>query len=200
MIKSAGIYFAARVLAALCGLVAVAVYTRLTTPEIYGVFTLVMSGAVTVFAVCFHWIQSAVLRFLPAEDGEKPASLGAALAGFACMTAIVLVVAAVVVALGLAPVSLDLLLLVVLIAIAYAAMETALAVVHARQKPKGYAILLAARAVGSLLLGSLALLLGFGVSGLLIGVLLAHVLPASICTVIIIMGDPGPSINGRCMN
>ena len=177
MIKSAGIYFAARILAALCGLLAVAVYTRLTTPEVYGIFTLVMSGAITLFAVCFHWIQSAVLRFLPAEDGERPASLGAALAGFACVTVIVAMVTATVVAFGLAPVSLDLLLLAVLIAIAYAALETALAVVHARQKPTSYALVLAARAVGSLIFGSVGLLLGFGVPGLLIGVLIAHVLP-----------------------
>jgi O-antigen/teichoic acid export membrane protein len=44
MMRSAGIYFATRVLAAVCGLLAVAIYTRLATPDVYGVFTLVMTG------------------------------------------------------------------------------------------------------------------------------------------------------------
>lgn len=177
MIKSAGIYFAARVLAALCGLLAVAVYTRLTTPEVYGVFTLVMTGALTVFAVCFHWIQSAVLRFLPAEDGARPPSLGAALAGFGVVTALVVVAAAAAATFQPASMTVDLLLLAIAIAVAYAGLEISLAVVHARQRPTTYALLLAARAVGSLAFGALALTLGFGVPGLLAGVLLAHALP-----------------------
>ncbi len=177
MIKSAGIYFAARGAAAVCGLLAVAVYTRLATPEIYGVFTLAMTGAITLFAVCFHWIQSAVLRFLPAEDDERPAALAAAIAGFAYVLVVVALLAIVVISFGLAPVSSNVLLLAVLIAVAYAALEISLAIVHARQKPTVYALLLAARAVGSLAFGSLALGLGFGTGGLLFGVLLAHGLP-----------------------
>jgi O-antigen/teichoic acid export membrane protein len=177
MIRSAGIYFAARVLAALCGLLAVAVYTRLTTPETYGVFTLVMTGAITVFAVCFHWIQSAVLRFLPAEDGVRPPSLGASLAGFALVAVLVAVAAAVIIAFQPGLVTADLLLLAVAIAVAYAGLEISLAVVHARQQPTTYALLLAARAVGSLVLGALALALGLGVPGLLAGVFVAHALP-----------------------
>jgi O-antigen/teichoic acid export membrane protein len=178
MIKSAGIYFASRVSAALCGLLAVAIYTRLMTPESYGVFSLVMTGAMTLFAVCFHWIQSAVLRFLPAEDGVRPPSLGAALAGFVVVAAVVGLLAGVVVLHELVPVSADLVLLGVLVATAYAGFEISLAVVHARQRPAAYALVLAARAVGSLLLGSLALIAGYGVAGLLVGVLLAHCLPA----------------------
>ncbi len=177
MLKSAGIYFVARILAALCGLLAVAVYTRLTTPEVYGVFTLVMTGAMTLFAACFHWIQSALLRYLPAEDGLRPPSLGAALAGFGLVATGLTAAAVAVITLDLAPVSSELLLLAVLIAIAYAALEISQSVVHARQYPTTYALLLAARAVGSLVLGALALLLGYGVPGLLLGVLVAHALP-----------------------
>lgn len=178
MIKTAGIYFAARVLAALCGLLAVAVYTRLATPEVYGVFTLVMGAGFTIFAVCFHWIQSALLRFLPAEDGDRPVALGASLAGFALVTLLIAVAASIAMVLDIVPVSTELMLFAVAMAITYAALEISLAVVHARQRPTTYALMLAARAAGSVVLGSLFLLAGYGAPGLLFGVLLAHALPA----------------------
>ncbi len=178
MIKTAGIYFAARVLAAVCGLLAVAVYTRLATPEIYGVFTLVMGAGFTIFAVCFHWIQSALLRFLPAEDGARPMALGASLAGFALVTVLLVGGAAIAVLLDLVPVSTEMLLFAVAMAITYAALEISLAVVHARQRPTTYALMLAARAAGGVVLGSLLLFAGYGAPGLLVGVLVAHALPA----------------------
>lgn len=178
MIKTAGTYFAARVLAAICGLLAVAVYTRLATPEVYGVFTLVMGSGFTIFAVCFHWIQSALLRFLPAEDGERPVALGASLAGFAMVTVLLVVAATSVMVLDLVAVSAELMLFAVAMAITYAALEISLAVVHARQRPTTYALMLAARAAGSVVLGSLFLLAGYGAPGLLFGVLIAHAVPA----------------------
>lgn len=178
MIKTAGIYFAARVLAAVCGLLAVAVYTRLATPEVYGVFTLVMGAGFTIFAVFFHWIQSALLRFLPAEDGDRPVALGASLAGFAIVTLLLAVAAAIAMVFDLLPVSTELMLFAVAMAITYAALEISLAVVHARQRPTTYALMLAARAAGSVVLGSLFLLAGYGAPGLLFGVLIAHALPA----------------------
>jgi len=177
MLKSAGIYFAVRVVAALCGLLAVAIYTRLASPETYGVFTLVMTGAMTVFAVCFHWIQSSVHRYLPAEDGERPRALAAALAGFMIVSMIVAVVATALVVLEPFGVASDSVALAAAIAWTYAGLEIALAVVHARQKPTLYAVLLAGRAVGSLAFGSLLLLAGYGAVGLLVGVLVAHALP-----------------------
>ena len=177
MIKTAGIYFAARVLAALCGLFAVAVYTRLASPEIYGVFTLVMGAGYAIFAVCFHWIQSALLRFLPAEDGDRPVALGASLAGFALVTVLLIIAGTIALLLDVVTVSGDLVLFAIAMAIAYAALEISLAVVHARQHPTTYAIMLAARATGSLLFGSFLLFAGYGAPGLLLGVLLAHVLP-----------------------
>lgn len=178
MIKTAGIYFAARVLAAVCGLLAVAVYTRITTPEVYGVFTLVMSAGHAVFAVCFLWIQSSLLRFLPAEDGDRPVALGAALVGFTLVTVLLMGAGTIALVLDLAAVSTDLVVFTIAMAVTYAAVEISLSVVHARQHPTTYAIMLAVRATGSILFGSLLLLAGYGASGLLFGVLLAHALPA----------------------
>jgi O-antigen/teichoic acid export membrane protein len=177
LLKSAGIYFAVRVVAALCGLLAVAIYTRLASPEAYGVFTLVMTGAMTVFAVCFHWIQSAVHRYLPAEDGERPRALGAALAGFLVVSVIVAAAAAAIIVAAPFGVQSDLVALAAAIAWTYAGLEIALAVVHARQKPTLYGIMLAGRALGSLAFGSLFLLAGYGALGLLVGVLIAHAIP-----------------------
>lgn len=183
MMRSAGLYFLARVLTAALGLLAVAVFTRLATPEIYGAYTLVLTAAVTTFAVCFHWIQSAILRFLPGEDsqagapGRAPPVLGAALAGYGLSATLVLAV--VVGGATLAPRSIgrELWLIAGGLTLAYAAMEITLAIAHATQRPGTYALLLLGRAAASLAMGSLLLLLGHGATGLLLGVLAAHAAP-----------------------
>lgn len=177
MLRSAGIYFAARILAALCGLLAVAIYTRLATPEVYGVFTLVMGAALTLYAAFFFWIQSAVLRFLPSEDGERPPAVAAALAGFALVVGLLVLAVALLVGLEVVPVATEVILFGTGIALAYAALEISLAVVQSRQRPTLYAGLLAARAAASLVLGAVLLWLGFGALGLLTGVLVGHLLP-----------------------
>lgn len=177
MMRSAGIYFIARVLTAALGLAGVAIFTRLATPEIYGVYTLVMTAAVTTFAVGFHWIQSAIQRFLPAEDRARPKVLGAALAGYAIAAALLMITLSAVAAWGPILLEPELWALAGGLVLAYAAMEIALAVIHARQRSKSYALLLLARASGSLVLGSLLLFLGYGAPGLLLGVLVAHAAP-----------------------
>lgn len=175
--RSAAIYFGARILAALCGLLAVAIYTRLATPEVYGVFTLVMGAAFTLYAAFFFWIQGAILRFLPSEDGDRPPSIGAAFAGFALVVCILLLAVAVLVGFEFLPVATEIVLFGTGIALAYAALEISLAVLQSRQCPTLYASMLAARAVASLALGTLLLCAGFGTLGLLTGVLVGHLLP-----------------------
>lgn len=179
MTRSVGIYFLSRVLTAGLGLAAVAVFTRLGSPEIYGTYTLVLTAATTIFAVCFHWIQSGILRFLPGEDPARPRVLGTALVGYGGV-ALLLAPAL----LGIAVVAPDLgpprlWPLVGGLALAYAAMEITLGVVHARQRPGTYALMLLTRAAASLALGSLLLVLGHGAAGLLFGVLVAHAAPVA---------------------
>jgi len=177
MMRSTAIYFSARIVAALCGLLAVAIYTRLATPEVYGVFTLVMGAAFTLYAALFFWIQGAILRFLPSEDGERPSSIGAALAGFALVVCLLLLAVALLVGFELLPIATEVVLFGTSIALAYAALEISLAVVQSRQRPSLYAGMLAARAAASLALGTLLLAAGFGTFGLLTGVLVGHLLP-----------------------
>ena len=74
MLRSAGIYFATRVLAAMFALLAVAVFTRLVPPETYGVYTLVMSTAIGIFAVAYQWLRASVLRFVPGKNGMPRAT------------------------------------------------------------------------------------------------------------------------------
>jgi O-antigen/teichoic acid export membrane protein len=177
MMRSAAIYFGARILAAICGLLAVAIYTRLATPEIFGVFTLVMGAAMTLYAALFFWIQSAILRFLPSEDGVRPPSIGAALAGFAFVVSLLSLAVVLLLGFEILPVRPEVLLFGTGIALAYAALEISLAVVQSRQCPGLYAGMLAARAAASVALGTLLLAAGFGTLGLLSGVLVGHLLP-----------------------
>jgi O-antigen/teichoic acid export membrane protein len=71
VLKSGAIYFLGRAGAAFITLLSVAVYTRLLSPGEYGVYTLVMSGALMAYVGMMHWLTSALARFLPAYQDRE---------------------------------------------------------------------------------------------------------------------------------
>lgn len=177
MLRSAGIYFATRVLAAMFALLAVAVFTRLVPPETYGVYTLVMSTAIGIFAVAYQWLRASVLRFVPGKNGMPRATLEAALAGYLVVSIALTLIVAIAVAIGLVSIDGAILALAVAITLLYAAMEIVLACWQAKKKPVIYAVLTLGRAGGVLVISAGLALAGFGAVGLLAGALLANALP-----------------------
>jgi O-antigen/teichoic acid export membrane protein len=175
--RAAGIYLMTRVVAAAFGLLAVMIYTRLLEPEAYGLYALLITAVFALFEILFRWISASTVRFLPSAATVRSPVLGAALSGYA-MVAVFVVLAT----LGLwltdaTPLTPRLLILSAAVLLAHAASETMLGVVQARQRPKLYSVLVASRAAGIVGLGTLMLLLGYGVEGLLFGTLLANAVP-----------------------
>ncbi|MEZ5824005.1 MAG: oligosaccharide flippase family protein [Geminicoccaceae bacterium] len=177
MLRSAGIYFSTRVLAAALALLSVSVFTRLVPPDVYGVYTLVMSTAIAIFAIAYQWLRASVLRFVPGNNGTPKATLQAALAGYLLVSLLLMIVAGLATLAGLFPVAGPVIGLGLAVTLAYAAMEIVLASWQARKRPRIYAILTLSRAAGTLLLGAVLTVSGFGAEGLLAGILIANVAP-----------------------
>ena len=67
LVRYSIIYLLARGGPALINFLALAVYTRLLTPEQYGQYALVLAGVALVQVVCFQWLGLCLARFLPAN-------------------------------------------------------------------------------------------------------------------------------------
>ncbi|MEZ5834486.1 MAG: oligosaccharide flippase family protein [Geminicoccaceae bacterium] len=177
MLRSAGIYFLVRVLAAALALMAVAVFTRLVPPELYGIYTLVMSTSVAIFAVGYQWLRASVLRFVPGENTTPEITLQAVFVGYLLVSALLGLLTLILATGGFLPVGAGLTLIGLAVTLAYAAMEIIMAAFQARKNPRYYALLTIARSFGSLIVGAVLAIAGFGGTGLLVGVLTANLLP-----------------------
>lgn len=66
LLRHSAIYLLARGLPGVINFLAIAIYTRLLSPDEYGRYALVVAGVGLVNIVCFQWLSLSVLRFLPA--------------------------------------------------------------------------------------------------------------------------------------
>lgn len=176
--KAALIYFSVRVFAAIVGIVAIALYTRLVSPEAYGVFTLILSAVTTVYALGYQWIRASLLRFLPAQESLKGSPAAAAVIGYGWASLGLIGIATMMAFWPDPPWTYAQIALGLGCALALSAIELLLAVAQARRRPLLYATLTACRALGALAIGSSLAFAGYGAEGLLLGYLLAHGLPA----------------------
>ena len=178
MLKSAGIFFLARLAAALFGLLAVVVYTRVVPPDEFGVFTLISATAMAVFAIGFQWIRASVLRFVPGESEYVSPTLGASVRAFLLVASLVVVATCVLMATDAFGIGARLVMLAGLVALSYAATELVLAVLQARKRTRHYAVITVVRAAGAVVCGATLALVGMGAEGLLIGMLAGNLIPA----------------------
>ncbi|MGF1476349.1 MAG: lipopolysaccharide biosynthesis protein [Geminicoccaceae bacterium] len=172
-----GTYFAARLLAAVLGLAAVSVFSRLVTPEVYGIYTLVIAASYSLVEILFQWLRSGVIRFLPGATDGGTKVVSAALIGCGLLMVLIIVLAGLLVVTKVLPVPTHLVLLGTGILLAKGAFELRLAVLQSHQRPQDYAILSTGRAAGGLVIGSALALAGGGAEGILIGWLIANCLP-----------------------
>lgn len=177
MRQHAGLYFSARVVSALLGVVAIAAYSRLLEPGRYGIYTLVLTTAMVAADILFQWIRASVGRLLPNEPATASPVLGTAVTSVAAVGTAVMVATAVLAWIDVLSGSPVLIVLGGSIAVGIAAFETTLTVAQARRKVLLYLLLTTCRAVGAVVLGITLILLGMGAQGPLIGLLLASTLP-----------------------
>lgn len=70
LLKHSAIYLLARGLPGVVNFLAIALYTRLLSPDEYGRYALVIAGTGLANVVLFEWLAMAVLRYLPGQEGS----------------------------------------------------------------------------------------------------------------------------------
>lgn len=169
-------YLLARGLPGLVNFVALAVYTRLLTPDEFGRYALILSGVGLVHVLVFQWLLLILARFLPRE-AERPARVLQPLLGlFLSLSALVATVGFALAVLWPTPGMTSLLALAVVLAITQAWHEVNLCLAAARFEPGRYGRQLGAKAVISLLTGAGLAWFGWGASAPVTGLILGSLL------------------------
>jgi O-antigen/teichoic acid export membrane protein len=169
------IYFIGRILPAGIGFCAVALYTRLLSPQSFGIYALLLSTSYFVGLIGFTWLRVASLRMIatvaPPDEPKLKATIGL---GFAAMSIVVSAIVILIVriyqpAWGWTPA-----ILTAACAVSSGWFELNVAAMQARLRVLTYSILQMSRAVVALL-GSLALIAaGFKANALLGGFVLGN--------------------------
>lgn len=177
LLKHGSQYLFGRAFPGLIHLAALAVFSRLLSPEAYGQYALVITGVGLANAVLFQWLRQGLLRFWPIYETCQEKILSTVLTGFCGLvlgTGILLLAGFILVD------DSDLMILLALgLALLWAEAMFALCQQLERSKmlPLRYAMMGFFKAAASLLIGWVLVLLGFGVTGLLVGTLAGYVLP-----------------------
>ena len=175
LLRHSTIYLLARGLPGVLSFVAIALYSRLLTPEGYGQYALVIAAVGLADVIGFQWLRLGVVRFLPAHDTRLQGFLSSAVAGFGLMAGVALAIA-----LAALPVVVNrgLVLFGAALLISSGLLSFLQDLARIQLAPFRYGALAISRGVLSLGLTVCLILAGFDVWGLLGGMVLGALVPA----------------------
>lgn len=166
MLRHAFTYLIAHGLPAVLGFAAIIIFTRILSPEDYGLYVVGMSLAGIVNAILFAWIRLSILRYQ--SEGEAVDIRLSALAGYGLSAALSPVVVIALLVTTSRP--LGELLLATAVALTLGLFEFGQYVLNARQMSRAYMRASILRAVLTLTISLTLVHLGMGGVGLLVGI------------------------------
>lgn len=176
LLRHSAIYFLAQGIPGIINLLALALYSRLLSPDEYGKYALVIAGAGLTGAFLFLWLHLGLLRFLSAYPDRRHVFLSTILTSFMIL-ALVAVSSGVGVWLFVGDAELRTL---ICLGIGFLCMQAFFdlnqEIARSNLTPTRYGIAVSIKSAFSLLLGWFFLLRGLGVTGLILGGIVATTL------------------------
>lgn len=178
LLKHSGYYMLARGLPGIINFLAIAAYTRMLSPDEYGLYALITAAVGFFNVVFFRWIQQALQRFLPAYlDNPRPL-LSNILGSFSILVLLTGCLGLLLAWLWPDPTWRGLILLAVLLLWVQSWFELDLSLSATKLLPLRYGLINGVKAVISLTLGIFLVSWCLGAYGPLIGLLLGMLLPS----------------------
>lgn len=179
-------YLLARGLPGVLNFLAIAVYTRLLNPEEYGAYTLTIATVSAADALLLHWLRLALLRFLPKAQAGDTATPATILRIYAILSVGVSVLAIALSWFVLQDAFMQqIVLLGAILFVVQGAFELTVERERSELSPRKYGLYAGIKSVVALAVGAALALAGLGAFGLLIGLIVAMILP------LLILGGAG---------
>ena len=180
------IYLFARGLPGLVALIAITIYSRLLTPEDYGLYALVIAGVGLADVIAFQWLRLGLFRFLPSYESRLEVFLSTVSAGFLIVAILCSVLAGATLGVIDDSTRRGLLLLGVALLVTKAVLANLLVLAQIQLLPVRVALIACSSAVLGLAVAVALIVLGWSVWGLLCGSLTGGLITA-------LVGLAGPS-------
>ena len=160
LLRHSALYLLARGVPGLVNFFAIAIYTRMLSPEEYGRYALVVAGVGLFNVIFFQWLRLSLLRFLPAYVSDPKDLLSSVLAGFVSVAFLTGVLGVLAAAVWPDPSLRGLLLVAIPLLWAQAWFELNLEMARSRLRPERYGMMSGIKAVSALVLGVAAVFWG----------------------------------------
>lgn len=174
------IYSLSRGMAGVFNIVAIMMLTRLLPPSEYGIYALIVTATVLVNALFFQWIRMSLLRYYESHE-DRPRLLSTIVAGFHIVLLAACALAAV---LALLWADLRSIGWIVVETVAYlwlyAWFELNLTLYRTRLQPAMYGYLFVAKNVLTLSAAVALVALGYGIHGLMLGMIAGTLVPVAV--------------------
>ena len=179
LVRNSSIYVIAKLIPGIISFIALAVYTHLLTPDEYGIYTLIFTTAMFIFASAFIWLPVGIVRFWPGGEYDETTFISTMGVLYRCLSLPVII--------GVALLALFLgkdwgvyLAAFLIVLFSYACSHHVKILKSAQLRPTSYTILSMSCSVLALILGGSMAYIGLGPLGLLIGVSLGMLIPSLI--------------------
>ena len=171
LLRHSAIYFLSRGVPGIVGFAMVIIYTRLLSPEEYGKYALVVTGAVVCNAILYQWLCAALVRFIPQYRDNEVALLNTIFSGFLFASSLAAAIGALLAAIWYDSPWSQLILIGVLLVWAQAWFAINLDLVRSRIAPVRYGLISMLKAIIALAVGVLLISLGLSIYGALAGLI-----------------------------
>lgn len=178
LVRHSFFYLLARGLPGVVSFLAIALFTRLISPEQYGYYTVVVAGAGLASAVLFQWLRLGLLRFLPAYLDRREQFLATVSAGYLLLSVGATLPGVLLILFWPEPALRRLIVFGLVILWAQPWYELNLELARSQLAPARYGLIMLSRSLLVLAIGGLLAYLGWGAAGLLMGMFLGFLLPS----------------------
>lgn len=178
LLKHSLIYILGRGLPAAINFISLIIFTRVLTPQEYGIYTVVLAYVGLVDSVLFRWQRFGLLRFRDYSDHQEQRNLLATIIRtFIAICVVIGAVAVVVYQVVPNKIRGEIWLIGVLLVCATGLYELIIELVRAELQPLTYGALSITRAVLTLIASVALAVAGLGAAGVLLGTLIGYVVP-----------------------
>lgn len=171
MIKHGLIYLIAKLFTGIVGFLSIVLYTRMLVPEEYGRYALILVYVNLINSLLYQWFRLGLIRYIPKyhkEDSKYSSLLSTVIICYTACCIITLLVGSSFVILGSQTIFQLGIILFFLWTTSW--FELSQAIQRSHLKPVRFSLMSGMKSALSLLLGVIALFMGYGEEGLLIGI------------------------------
>jgi len=178
LFRHSSIYILAKIIPAIMAFVALSLYTHLLRPDEYGIYTLIFTGTVLLHNVFFNWLGVSTLRFWSNKQFSREIFTNTLAKSYLQIALILLAVAGTLILYFWGESESIWVICSYIFLLALALFTLTQNLFTAKIKPEYYAYLTISYSILALGLGTLFAYLGFGASGVIVGIALGYLIPS----------------------